>query len=63
MLWTDQSMGLARPHPPQNPAYRTAPASEVTSSGGLSGWMDLWNDQMLFGVDSACSPVTAANQA
>lgn len=39
-------------------ASRTAPVSEVTSTGGLSGRVDLWNDQMSFGVGSACSSVT-----
>lgn len=39
-------------------AYSIAPASEATSIGGLSGRVDLWNHQMSFGVDPACSSVT-----
>lgn len=60
-LQTYQSMHLANPPPPtMQPAQglRTAPVSAVTSVGELSGWMDLWNYLMSFGVDSACFLMT-----
>lgn len=38
-------------------ADRLVPVSAVMSIGELSGRVDLWNDLMLFEVDSACSAV------